>query len=110
MKNYNGDDALNVSGRSDVIEKRELNHFEKQGLFGYLYAIYEANRDLFNECGIDFEYLYDNSMIQNNELRLMNGDGVALSDNLVFDSIYVNKYNCVIMSCYDKNGHEILFC
>ena len=105
LKNYVGDNAKQITG--DLCEKRELSYLEKQGLFGWLYALYRAND--WEEYGT-FETLYDSSCIQNNELRINTGEGIQLDDNKRLDSIFVNKYDVLCMSVLDENDNETIYC
>lgn len=108
LKNYIGDNAKRVEPA--LAEKKELSYTEKKALFGYLFDIFNYNYDLFSELGIEsVSVLYDNCMIQNNELRFFCGEGIELGDGTRLDSIFLNKNDCLVFSVYDMFDNELFY-
>ena len=87
-----------------------MNHTEKMALIGYLFDIFNQNYDLFRELGIEsLSVLYDNCMIQNNELRFFCGEGIELGDGTRLDSIFFNQNDCLVYSVYDEADNELFY-
>lgn len=106
IKNYTNELAKQIINES-LTEKKELSYTEKRALFGYLFDIYNYNYDLFSELGIEsVSVLYDNCMIQNNELRFFCGEGIDLLDGKRLDSIFLNKNDCLVFSIYNEDEKE----
>lgn len=106
LKNYIGDTVKKIENES-LTSKKELSYIEKKALFGYLFDIFNQNYDLFCELGIEsVSVLYDNCMIQNNELRFFCGDGIELGDGKRLDSIFFNQNDCLIYSVFDTDDNE----
>ena len=106
IRNYAGDIAQEITNEA-LTDKKALSYTEKKALFGYLFEIWDNNHDLFMELGLDSVYaLYDNCMIQNNELRFFCGEGIDLGNGERLDGIFLNKNDCLIFSVWDSNDNE----
>ena len=110
LYNYANQQAIRVKD-DGCTAKKELDYNGKKALAGYLFDLFNANYDLFSELGIEsVSVLYDNCMYQDNELRFFCGDGIDLGNGCRLDSIYLNQHGVLVMSVYDENDNEIIYC
>lgn len=102
IKNYANEQAQIVKTADCAEKKTNLSHTEKIALWGYFYEIYTANRDDWG-LAIDYADIYSESMIQNDEIYVLMGDGIRLDDSHRFNGIFFNKYGVVCMSVIDDD-------
>jgi len=108
LYNYANQQTLKITDNSTE-KKHDLTHIEKRALMGYLFDIFNNNYEIFSEIGIQsVGVLYDNCMIQNDELRFFCGEGIELGDGCRLDSIFFNKFGVCCFSVYDNNDNEII--
>ena len=94
----------------NVEKKTDLYSIEKRALIGYLFDLFNNNFELFDSVGIlSVSVLYDDCMIQGDELRFFCGEGIALDDNHRLDSIFFNKHNVLCMSIIDNEDNEEIY-
>jgi hypothetical protein len=109
LKNYTNETALQITDKKATTKKTNLSHTEKMALWGYLYEIYQANKYDWG-LAIDYNDIYSVSMIQNDELRILSGDGIQLDDSHRLDSLFFNEYGVLCMSVMDENDNETIYC
>lgn len=109
LKNYTGEQAQIIKTDDCKEKKTNLTHIEKKALWGYLYEIYQANKYDW-DLAIDYNDIYSVSMIQNDQLYILMGDGIQLDDGHTLKSIFFNKHGVLVMSVWDENGNETIYC
>lgn len=83
--------------------KKELKGNDYLKLYGALAILFENNRDNFN-----YYYFIENhnpieyASICNDELCLWSFEGYELNERYILKSLYLNQYDCVMMSVYDN--------
>ena len=82
--------------------KKELKSNDYLKLFGALACICDNNTELLQEYGFNMSDIISDAAISDNELYLNGFKGYQISDRLNIKSLYLNQYDCIIVSVYDS--------
>ena len=97
-----GVNYFNLAYFGNEYEKKELKGNDYLTLYGALACICDNNKELFGEYGLNIADIIADAAIQSDELCLGGFEGYQISDRLTIMSIYLNKYDCPIVSVYDN--------
>lgn len=82
--------------------KKELKENDYLKLFGALACICNNNTEILQEYGFNMSDIIADAAISDNELCLNGFEGFQISDRLNIKSLYLNQYDCIIVSVYDS--------
>lgn len=89
-------------------QKKELKSNDYLKLFGALACICDNNQDLLQEYGYTMDDIVSGSAISDGELYLNGFEGYDISERLNIKSLYLNQYDCVIVSVYDRKFNRFI--
>lgn len=88
--------------------KKELKGNDYLLLFGALSLICENNEPTLNDYNLTMADVIGAASICSDELCLNNFNGYQISERLTLESLYLTKYNGVMMSVFDKKKERYL--
>lgn len=83
------------------VKKKELKGNDFLKLYGALAIIAEHNKENVEELFLKHNPI-ERAAISDNELYLYDFEGYNLSERYVLRTLYLNQYDCVMMSVYDN--------
>lgn len=82
--------------------KKELKSNDYLKLYGALACMCDHNQNILLDYDFKMSDIISNAAIQDNELYLNDFEGYQISDRLNIKSLYLNDYDCIIVSVYDS--------
>ena len=83
--------------------KKDLKDNDYLKLFGALAILWDNNKEIFESYyGIENHNPIEKSAISCDELCLWDFEGYEINERYTLKSLYLNQYDCVMMSVYDN--------